>query len=77
MPDYTCKKWLALGVSIGQLPIVGDSEGADVFGVSGLHMLLALLDGRAAPEEIQLSDNRELWIGLAESTEQGLDVYGR
>ena len=24
----------------------------DVFGVSGLHMLLALLDGRAAPEEI-------------------------
>jgi len=26
MPDYTCKKWLALGVSIGQLRIVGDSE---------------------------------------------------
>jgi len=25
---------------------------ADVFGVSGLHMLLALLDGRATPEEI-------------------------
>jgi transposase len=24
----------------------------DVFGVSGLHLLLALLDGRAAPEEI-------------------------